>query len=196
MRTELSRRDLVRLLGVAGGALWLDRDALARARDAVLPPTPAAPDEAFWAAVRDQFVMPKELAVLNAANLCPSSPPVLESLYKATREMDRDPSPAYREEMHDAKEVTRKLLAGFLGVTPEEIVITRNTSESNNLVSNGLDLRAGDEVLLFSDNHPSNDVAWKQKAKPFGYAGRDVRLVNVHPGAEDDRDDFHTAVTP
>jgi len=79
--------------------------------------------------------MAEDLAVLNAANLCPSSAPVLEALYKATREMDRQPSPAYREEMHDAKEVTRRILAEFLRVTPEEIVITRNTSESNNLVS-------------------------------------------------------------
>jgi isopenicillin-N epimerase len=196
MKAELSRRDLVRFLGAAGGALFLDRDALARAREAVLPPTPAAPDEAFWAAVREQFVVPTDLAVLNAANLCPSSAPVLESLYKATREMDRDPSPTYREEMHDAKEVTRKLLAGFLGVTPEEIVITRNTSESNNLVSNGLDLKAGDEVLLFSDNHPSNDVAWKQKAKRFGYEVRVVACVSPHPGAEYYLDAFTKALTP
>src|SRR5262249_36686280 len=154
MRTELSRRDLVRLLGVAGGALWLDRDALARGRGAVLPPPPPAPAPAFWASVREQFVVPKDIAVLNAANLCPLSAPVLESLYKATREMDRDPSPTYREEMHDAKEVTRKLLAGFLGVTPEEIVITRNTSESNNPVPNGPHAKAGDPALLLSRRQP------------------------------------------
>src|SRR6266496_256293 len=164
MRPELSRRDLVRLLGASASALWLP-PGLTSARPAPLPRTAAAPDEAFWATVREQFVMPKDLAVLNAANLCPTSAPVLETLYKATREMDRQPSPAYREEMHDAKEITRKTLAEFLRVTPEEIVITRNTSESNNLVSSGLDLKAEDEVLIFSDNHPSNDVAWREKGR-------------------------------
>jgi len=196
MKPELSRRDLVRLLGTAGGALWLERSGLAPVKAAGLPKAPTAPDESFWGSVREQFVMPKDLAVMNAANLCPSSAPVLDALYKATREMDREPSPAYREEMHDAKEVTRKLLAAFLGVTPEEIVITRNTSESNNLVSSGLDLKAGDEVLLFSDNHPSNDVAWKEKAKRFGYKVTAVEAVNPHPGAEYYVDAFTKALTP
>jgi isopenicillin-N epimerase len=196
MKPELSRRDLVRLLGTAGGALWLERSGLAAAKAAGLPRALAVPDESFWGSVREQFVMPKDLAVMNAANICPSSAPVLDALYKATREMDREPSPAYREEMHDAKEVTRKLLAAFLGVTPEEIVITRNTSESNNLVSSGLDLKAGDEVLLFSDNHPSNDVAWKEKAKRFGYKVTIVEAVNPHPGAEYYVDAFTKALTP
>src|SRR2546422_4160784 len=101
MSPELTRRDLVRLLGASASALWL-REGLTWAEPAPLPASPAAPDEGFWAKVREQFVMPPDLAVLNAANLCPSSSPVLVALVKATQEMDRQPSPAYREEMHDA----------------------------------------------------------------------------------------------
>jgi selenocysteine lyase/cysteine desulfurase len=185
----------VRLLGASASALWLPREGLAWAKPAPLPPTPAAPDEGFWSSVREQFVLSPDLAVLNAANLCPSSAPVLEALDKATREMDREPSPACREEMHEAKEITRKALAEFLRVTPEEIVITRNTSESNNLVSSGLDLKADDEVLLFSDNHPSNDVAWKEKARRHGYRVRVVDAVNPHPGAEYYLEAFAKALT-
>lgn len=192
----LSRRDAVRLLGASVPALWLARPETAWARPTLLPSAPPAPDERFWASVREQFVMPKDLAVMNAANLCPSSAPVLDALDKATHEMDRQPSPAYREEMHDAKEVTRRLLAEFLRVTPEEIVITRNTSESNNLVSSGLDLKAGDEVLLFSDNHPSNDTAWKEKARRFGYGVKVVDAVSPHPGAEYYVQAFTKALTP
>ena len=140
--------------------------------------------------------MPPDLAVLNAANLCPSSAPVLEAMYEATRELDRQPSPACRAEMNEAKEITRKVLAEFLRVTPEEIVITRNTSESNNLVSSGLDLKADDEVLLFSDNHPSNETAWKQKARRYGYRVNVVDAVNPHPGAEYYVDAFTKALSP
>ena len=69
-------------------------------------------------------------------------------------------------------------------MTPEEIIITRNTSESNNMVSNGLDLKAGDEVLLHEDNHPSNLTAWREKAKRFGFSVVVVPQKNPHPGAE------------
>jgi len=184
---DFSRRDFARLLGIGGSALWLEASGVAWAKPAPLPPTPLTAgslDERFWTSVREQFVMPPDLAVMNAANLCPSSATVLDAMYKATRELDRQPSPAYREEMHAAKEKTRKALAEFLRVTPEEIVITRNTSESNNLVSSGVDLKPGDEVLLFADNHPSNNLAWKEKAKRFGYTVKIVDAVKPHPGQD------------
>ena len=191
----MNRREFARLLAV-GGAVPFVTPELSWARAARLPPTPASPDEKFWLSVRDQFVMPKDLTMLNAANLCPSSGPVLETLYKMTRDMDQDPSMDNRVKLGEGRENTRKLLAEFLRVTPEEIVITRNTSESNNLVSTGVDLKAGDEVLLTADNHPSNHTAWQQKAKRFGFTVKDVPVPNPHPGFDHYIDAFSKAMTP
>jgi isopenicillin-N epimerase len=134
--------------------------------------------------------------MLNAANLCPASGPVLETMYRLTKDMDQDPSQDNRAKLGDGRENTRKLLAEFLRVTPEEIVITRNTSESNNLVSTGIDLKAGDEVLLTADNHPSNHTAWQEKAKRFGFTVKDVATPNPHPGMEYYVDAFAKAITP
>jgi selenocysteine lyase/cysteine desulfurase len=191
----MNRREFARLLAI-GGAVPFVTPKSAWARPSDLPPTPAAPDERFWTAVRDQFVMPHELTMLNAANLCPSSSPVIETLYKMTKDMDQDPSQDNRAKLGDGREETRKLLADFLRVTPEEIVITRNTSESNNLVSTGIDLKAGDEVLLTADNHPSNHTAWQQKAKRFGFTVKDVETPNPHPGFDHYVDAFTKAITP
>ena len=191
----MNRREFARLLAIGGAAPFLT-PGTAWPRPADLPPTPASPDEKFWAAVRDQFVMPKELTMLNAANLCPSSAPVLDALYNATKDMDRDPSFDNRVKLGEGRENTRKLLAQFLRVTPEEIVITRNTSESNNLVSNGVDLKAGDEVIITADNHPCNNTAWKQKAKRFGFTVKEIPTPNPHPGPEHYIDAFTRAITP
>ena len=191
----MNRREFARLLAIGGAAPFVSPKA-AWARVSDLPPTPASPDEKFWTAVRDQFVMPKDLAMLNAANLCPSSAPVLETMYKFTKDMDQDPSFDNRSKLGDGREATRKLLADFLRVTPEEIVITRNTSESNNLVSTGIDLKAGDEVLLTADNHPSNHAAWQEKAKRFGFTVKDVPVPNPHPGAQYYVDAFTKMITP
>jgi isopenicillin-N epimerase len=179
----ISRRDFTRLFAVGGSAALFAHPEFAAAagplRSDVAPAT-----DAFWESVREQFVMPPDLAVINAANLCPSSRPVLEAMYGSTRDIDRDPSPNNRAKLYPAKEDTRKRLASFLRVSPEEIIITRNTSESNNLVSSGLDLKAGDEVLIFHDNHPSNNLAWKEKAKRFGYTVTELPNPNPHPGPE------------
>ena len=77
----MNRRDFARLLAIGGAAPFLSPN-VAWPRSLDLPPTPASPDEKFWMSVRDQFVMPKELTMLNAANLCPSSGPVLETMYR------------------------------------------------------------------------------------------------------------------
>ena len=126
--------------------------------------------------------MPPDLAVMNAANLCPASRPVVETLTRETRSVDFDPSPENRARLMPEKEQTRTTLAEFLRATPDEIIITRNTSESNNLVSNGLDLKAGDEVIVHADNHPSNLNAWREKAKRFGFTVVTVEQKNPHPG--------------
>jgi selenocysteine lyase/cysteine desulfurase len=191
----MNRREFARLLAIGGAAPFIT-PGKAWARPTDLPPTPANPDEHFWTAVREQFLMPADLTMLNAANLCPSSAPVLETLYNATRDMDRDPSFDNRVKLGEGRENTRKLLAEFLRVTPEEIVITRNTSESNNLVSNGVDLKAGDEVIITADNHPCNNTAWKQKAKRYGFTVKEIATPNPHPGADYYVDAFTRAITP
>ncbi|HJR60478.1 MAG TPA: aminotransferase class V-fold PLP-dependent enzyme [Vicinamibacterales bacterium] len=191
----VSRRDFARLFVAGGSAALMAHPAWAQTTAKPLPASGPAAGESFWRAVRAQFVMPPGLAVINAANLCPAPAPVIETLRRETDHVDRDPSPQNRARLSQAREAARRALATFLRVTPEEIVITRNTSESNNLVSNGIDLKAGDEVVIFSDNHPSNNQAWLQKGKRFGFTVTVVEQKNPHPGADYYLDAFTRALT-
>jgi len=196
----LSRRRFARLLGLSTSAAFFPggREALAALplRTDPLPPAPRAPDEAYWRAVRARFVLPRDLAHLNAANLCPTSLPQLEALERNTRRLDGDPSSATRAVMGRGREESRRLVAEFLGVSAEEIVLARNTSEANNLVSSGLQLGPGDEVVVFGDNHPSNHAAWRQKAERFGFAVSIVAHRSPHPGTAYYLDAFRAALTP
>jgi selenocysteine lyase/cysteine desulfurase len=202
----LSRRDFSRLLALSGTAAFFPPAALRSGGDplnrfglttAELPPTPVAPDETFWAGVRARFLIPRDLNFLNAANLCPTSLPAIEALDGYMRRYEASPSPDVRSDlMAKGREASRTLLAQALRVTPEEIVITRNTSEGNNFVSSGLDLRAGDEVVVWADNHPSNLNAWRLKAERFGFTVVTVPVVSPHPGADGYVELFLKAVTP
>jgi selenocysteine lyase/cysteine desulfurase len=198
MAAAVTRRDFARLFAVGGSAALFADPLWARQAPPATPLAPGGPvnGEAFWTSVREQFVMPADLAVMNAANLCPASRPVLEALTRETRSVDADPSPQNRARLMPEKENTRAALAGFLRVTPEEIIITRNTSESNNLVSNGLDLKAGDEVIVHADNHPSNLQAWREKARRFGFTVVTVEPKNPHPGMDYYVEAFTRAMSP
>ncbi len=198
MAGSVSRRDFARLFALGGSAALFADPVWARTAPQVpaFSPGTAGTGEAFWKTVRAQFVMPPDLGVLNAANLCPASRPVLEALKRESDSVDRDPSAQNRARLSGEKESTRKALAEFLRVTPEEIVITRNTSEANNMVSSGVDLKAGDEVIVFADNHPSNLTAWNEKAKRFGFTVVTVPQVNPHPGMEHYIAAYTKAITP
>jgi selenocysteine lyase/cysteine desulfurase len=161
-----------------------------------LPQAPAAPDEAWWRQVRARFLLPRGLNFLNAANLCPASLPAIEAHERHLRAYEAGPSPDARSVLMATREEARRLLAGSLRVTPEEIVITRNTTEANNIVSSGLNLGPGDEVVVWADNHPSNLNAWRQKARRFGFEVVTAPIVPRHPGVDGFVDLFTRAFTP
>lgn len=195
-RSSMDRREFTRLFALGGSAALLGHPRFPGFEAPALASQALRPGAVEWGEVRRQFLMPPDVSVLNAANLCPSPGAVLDAVVEGTRRLDASPFPSYRSEIGSAKERTRDLLAAFLRVTPEEILITRNTSEANNWVSNGLDLGPGDEVLIFSDNHPSNNQAWKAKGERFGYTVREVPQVNPHPGPEYYLEAFERAITP
>lgn len=191
----VNRRDFTRLLALTGSAAML-REFPRGLVESPLPPTPAEPTEKFWQEVRSRFLMPKELAFLNAANLCPTPLPVFEALVNNSRYLDADPSSASRARLTVGREESRRAIATTLRATPEEIIMTRNTSESNNIVSSGLRLGAGDEVIVFADNHPSNNAAWREKSKRFGFTVVEVPVIAPHPGAAAYLDSFVKTMTP
>ena len=55
---------------------------------------------------------------------------------------------------------TRRLLADFLGAETEEISLSGPTSSGLNAVANGLDWKAGDEVVCYLDDYPADVYPW------------------------------------
>lgn len=131
-------------------------------------------DERFWGIVKGQFMIREGLIMLNAANLCPSPVSVQKRLFELTQDVDSDPSFTNRAKFSGMKEEVREGIAKYVDADPDEIALTRNTSEGNNIVINGLRLRKGDEVIFWDQNHPTANVAWDVRAERYGY-----RVVRV-----------------
>ena len=113
---------------------------------------------------------------MNAANLCPSPFSVSERVAELTRDIDVDCSFNNRAKFTDLLENSRAKVARHLGVSSDSIALVRNTSEANNVINNGLALKPGDEVVLWSQNHPTNNVAWDVRAARFGLRIKRVDL--------------------
>lgn len=125
-------------------------------------------DEEFWQKVRAQFAFSENIVPMNAANLCPSFTSVAERVALLTTDIDRDCSSNNRAKFSTLLEDARSKVAQALHISADEVALVRNTSEANNIINNGLDLQANDEVVLWDQNHPTNNVAWEVRAKRFG----------------------------
>jgi len=144
--------------------------ALFAASGSLIPHLAQAQDagEDYWHMVRKQFAFGEDAVPMNAANLCPSFRAVTESMARHTADIDFDCSFNNRAKYSDLLESCRGRIAGQLGVSADEIALVRNTSEANNTINNGLELDAGDEILLWDQNHTTNNVAWEVRARRFG----------------------------
>ena len=183
------------LTDLAGGAVILPAAMESLGRQTRSVPGGAVAD-AFWEEIRRQFSFREERVPMNAANLCPSPRVVAERVYALTRDIDQDCSSQNRRKFGGLLEASRAKVAGALGVTADEVALVRNTSEANNIINNGLPLKTGDEVVVWDQNHPTNNVAWDVRAARFGLTVTRV-ATPVHPtGADELVAVFERALTP
>ena len=131
-------------------------------------------EENYWSIVRSQFAFDESAVPMNAANLCPSFRSVSETVAALTYDIDRDCSFNNRAKFSALAEESRTAVANQLNVSADEVALVRNTSEANNIINNGLALESGDEVILWDQNHPTNNVAWDVRASRYGLNIRKV----------------------
>ena len=105
------------------------------------------------------------------------------------------------EEATGAYEAARDTVAAFIGApSRREVVFTRNSTESLNLLANTLawagppyGLRPGDEIVVTQMEHHSNLVPWQMVAARTGARLRWVRLTD---DGRLDLDDLDQVITP
>ena len=96
------------------------------------------------------------------------------------------------EEATAAYELTRRKTADFIGAaSPREVVFTRNTTESLNLLAYtlGARLRPGDEIILSALEHHSNLVPWQLVTQR---SGARLRFIELDADGEFDLDQART----
>ena len=111
---------------------------------------------------------------MNCANLCPSFQSVAEKVATLSRIVDYDVSFNNRAQFNDTLKASREKIAAQIGAAPDEVALVRNTSEGNSIITNGLNFRPGDEIVIWEQNHVTNNEAWDIRAKRFG-----LKIVRV-----------------
>jgi isopenicillin-N epimerase len=136
-------------------------------------------EDAYWAEMRKQFLIPEDEVYLNNGTVGSSPAPVLRAVfegYETTERMDQQDPEDYPIWGYAAWNEFRDPLADFVGCTRDELALLRNATEANSYIANGLDMKAGDEVLMTDQEHPGGEHPWNLKAKRYGIVVKKVTL--------------------
>ena len=154
-----------------------------------------APDGVYWDAIREKFLFQEGLIMMNNGTVGPMPKPVFNTLMKTFKVQCTQPVDVYTYLPYWKEEIRRKL-AEFIGASPDEVAIVRNTTEGMNFVANGLDLKPGDEVLLSSMEHPGGTHPWKIKEKRYGIKVTEVPIGLPPKSVDEFVGAFEKAISP
>jgi selenocysteine lyase/cysteine desulfurase len=195
------------LAAVAGAAALpsFRPDALRRALSLgppfPLPPTAAdrgdsADDEDYWAEIQRAFDCDRSMVNLNNGGCSPTPTHVLEQMIRDLRFSNELPVIHMWQTLEPRIDSVRRELARSFGCEPEEMAITRNASEANETMIFGLDLQAGDEVVVTNQNYGRMLTAWDQRVRRDRIVLKQISFKVPPASQQYIVEQFKAAVTP
>ena len=76
------------------------------------------------------------------------------------------------------------------------MALVRNATEANSYIANGIEMKAGDEVLMTDQEHPSGEQPWRLKAKRYRTVVKIVTLPKPVMSPAQVLNLFSDAITP
>lgn len=172
-----NRRDFIKTTALSAGAfsfidmsdqLFSDELQNEVSKIQLLNPAEAAENEDFWSYIRQCFTVSSNIINLNNGGVSPQ-PKVVQDAHLRNYQLCNEGPSYYMWRILDAgREPLREKLAQFCGCSPEEIAINRNSTEGLNSIIFGLNLKAGDEIVLSKYDYPNMMNAWRQREKRDG----------------------------
>ena len=142
-------------------------------------------DEDYWKKVAGMYHQNVKFINLESGYFSPSPESVKDYWVNFVNEINESPSYYMRTRQNEMREKVREKLANYAGVAKDELVLTRNTTESMNIIIQGIKLEEGDEILRTNLEYPNIIQALDMRERRFGTK---VRIVDVpiHPISQDE----------
>jgi selenocysteine lyase/cysteine desulfurase len=170
----MDKRSFIRTLGIATLSTVVRDDLWARM--ATLSPERLAEDEKFWRTLRQQYRLTSDYVNLENGYYAMQSQPVLEGFIRHVRAINVQASRYMRTRQFDDNLAVRTRLASLAGCSPDELIITRNTTESLDTVIAGFDWNPGDEAIMAEQDYDAMLDMFKLQARRHGMVNRVVSL--------------------
>jgi len=190
----MDKRAFLKNMGLMGLAVPLSFSHLAEAVAAVseLKPDDLATDEAFWLKVRADYDIKPDYINLENGYYCFMPRQTLEHQIEHMRNVNYEGSYYMRTVRVENKKKVANKVAEIVGCTAEEVAITRNATESLDLIIGGLPWEAGDEAVMAEQDYGAMLEHFRYVERRFGVVNRVVSVPN-HPANDEEIVDLYAA---
>src|SRR3984957_3348910 len=191
-----------RFFGTSAGLLaTLESGSLLKAQKAVdsivgRPADTVARDEDFWFNIRHAVTVDRNMINLNNGGVAPAPKIGMETQVRYLEMENLNPSYYMWNVLDPGVETVRRRLARMFGVDPEEVAITRNASEANEIIQLGMKLKAGDEVITTNQDYPRMITTWQQRERRDGIKLKQLIWPVPPPSMDYLAKMFEDAITP
>lgn len=159
-------------------------------------PKELALDEIYWAQVRSLYRLKSEYIYLESGyyNILPEE--VLELYIKHIREVNLQGAYYMRTAQIINRQKATSQVADLMGCSVKELTLTRNTTESLDMIIGGFPWKSGDEAVMAQQDYPAMLDMFKIVAKRYGVVNNLVSLP-LDPASDDEIVQLYAqAITP
>ncbi len=150
-----------------------------------IPEIELASDESFWNKVRMDYDLKPDYINLESGyyNIIPK--PTLNRMIEHARMVNYEGSYYMRTVQWENKKRMASKLASLVGCTEKNVVITRNTTESLDMVIGGMPWQEGDEAVMALQDYGAMRDMFNQVSDRYGVVIKEVSVPN-HPASDEE----------
>lgn len=155
-----------------------------------------ANDEDFWNSMREAYTLNSDYINLENGYYCIQPNEVLQKYINHINQVNLQGAYYMRTVQFENKKKAASRLAKVAGCNPDELIITRNTTESLDMIISGLDWKSEDEAVMANQDYGAMLDMFNQISKRYNTKNIIIDIPN-HPTSDEELVELYAkAITP
>ena len=183
----MNKREFLKNVSLAAVGLPFIRTSFSTSLNTLkhLSPNQIAIEENFWLQVRKDYSLKPDYINLESGyyNIIPN--PTLNHMIDHARMVNYEGSYYMRTVQWDQKNAMAAKLAKVVGTSAKNLIITRNTTESLDMVIKGMNWKKGDEAVYAKQDYGAMKMMFEQVSRRYGTKNIIVSVPN-HPTSDEE----------
>ena len=135
-------------------------------------------EESFWKSIRKDYLLKKDYVNLENGYYCFIPQPTLNKYLEHVKRINFEGSYYMRNQLDLDKRKTAERLSNLVNCDKDELAITRNTTESLDLIISGFPWKKNDEAIFAMQDYGSMQEMFKLTAKRRGIVNKIISVPN------------------